>query len=521
MEDNIPTSEQFNELLGNFARVVPDVVAVIVSDHDGLVVASTSTIPGSGESVEEQIGAISTIINPILVRLRDEFSFKTFGTASFDTEEFRLIFVDTGKDVTISIVLDQVASVDATFPLAYLLAEKTARILEGKRVEVTIPRIGFHPGSDEEQRRLKNNLYQLRLKEGSYKFKFIIIGDASVGKTSLIVRFVENKFTHDYRATIGLNVLTHSYEMMSGEIGITLSIWDIGSQAYFKRVRRTYYTGAHASFIVFDLTNRESFENVREWLRELEDFVGRVPFLLVGNKLDLEGERQVSAEEAITLAEELGASYMETSAKTGANVEDSFTLMAYKLLENALELEERTIKEDLENDLGEILGMGPLRVAIINDNPLWNPFLNFFLEMCSKDSTKPVNTSAGQEFKFERGLTVKKVVIGEGGGLGEKMAFIRDSRAIIFLFSEKNLDKVSDWKRSVVETINSTPPGTIITVGIKTAEAETWLEITEEFDINDELESHPEHSVFFFRLSHEYRLEVLDNLKTLLDALKI
>ena len=88
----------------------------------------------------------------------------------------------------------------------------------------------------------------------SYSFKFVIVGNHEVGKTSLIRQFVERKFSQDYRATIGLNIFAHNFDFQGNEL--LLQLWDIGAQQYFKRFRRIYYNGAEAAFIVFDITNK-------------------------------------------------------------------------------------------------------------------------------------------------------------------------------------------------------------------------------------------------------------------------
>ncbi|MHA1298793.1 MAG: Rab family GTPase [Candidatus Helarchaeota archaeon] len=153
--------------------------------------------------------------------------------------------------------------------------------------------------------------------------KATIIGDGGVGKTSLIIRHVDKKFEQEYKPTLGFDISlkTVSLEGISAE----LLIWDIGGQAIFKEIRESYLEGSHCSFLVFDLTRKETFDNIKNWLVELKRFAGDIPFILIGNKNDLESERKVSKEEIEEKAKLIGATgYFETSAKTGENVDNAF-----------------------------------------------------------------------------------------------------------------------------------------------------------------------------------------------------
>lgn len=324
--------EQFQTLLTNFIDAVPNIFAVIISDMDGLVIANK----GNPEFDEDISGALTVSLQPILDQIREQFAFKkSFGTASFDTEDYSLIFVDTTRNAIVNVVMDLMGSIDKTLPYVYLLAEKVALILEGNaETQTEIPRIGFNLPEDETAEiREKNQFYPKDIKPGRFFFKTLILGDAGVGKTSLMMRFAEDRFQEDYRATIGLNMLVHTMTLLSrGNTSVNFSIWDIGSQKYFQRVRPTYYQGAKCAFLVFDITSRESFENLTTWRDELVAQVGNVPYFIVGNKTDLEGQRAVPESEGQALAREWNTSYLETSAKTGENVTDAFRLMAYHLV---------------------------------------------------------------------------------------------------------------------------------------------------------------------------------------------
>ncbi|MEQ9716024.1 MAG: Rab family GTPase [Candidatus Asgardarchaeia archaeon] len=164
--------------------------------------------------------------------------------------------------------------------------------------------------------------------------KAIIIGDAMVGKTSLINRFVEKTFNPAYIATIGVSV---SLETLSvDETPVNLFIWDIAGQERFHLIRQVYYKGAKVAAVVYDITNPESFKNILKWIDEMKRYSGDIPFIIVGNKIDLENFRKISREEAEELSERLGVPYIETSALTGHNVPNLFyslAKMGYKVEE--------------------------------------------------------------------------------------------------------------------------------------------------------------------------------------------
>ncbi|MBA7586166.1 hypothetical protein ES708_28162 [subsurface metagenome] len=284
----INRNQLFNEILERFA----DVEAIIVSDIEGLVIAGEKR-----KDIDvEIVSVLTTLINPILERIRNDFSFKKFGTAAFDTDEYRLFFVTIDEERILSIIFNSMASVEKVAPYTYFLAEKSAQILNaqaGDSIQLAIPDFDNEAVRHE---KLKASICQSEFIEcGKYAFKFVIVGDHTVGKTSLIRQFVERKFSHDYRATIGLNILAHNFDFQGNEIGVQL--WDIGAQQYFKRFRKIYYTGAEAAFIVFDLTKRESFENIKSWYKEISKLIEEkdIPIVVIGNKSDLIAEQLKSS----------------------------------------------------------------------------------------------------------------------------------------------------------------------------------------------------------------------------------
>ena len=165
------------------------------------------------------------------------------------------------------------------------------------------------------------------------RFKLVLLGDPAVGKTSLINQFVSKKFVEDYRPTLGISITNQIYKMQGFDHKLlNFMIWDLAGQKFFKRVRSAYYQAANAAYITYDITRRETFdESVEFWFNDLRAVIPNIPVVLIGNKLDLAVERQVSTEEGQLLAKKLRCSFMETSAKSGANVKDAFSVVGINL----------------------------------------------------------------------------------------------------------------------------------------------------------------------------------------------
>ncbi|WP_457557204.1 Rab family GTPase [Candidatus Harpocratesius sp.] len=159
----------------------------------------------------------------------------------------------------------------------------------------------------------------------TYKLKILLCGPAAVGKTSLIHRFIKSKFERDYKLTVGVDILTKNVEYAAGKTA-TLSIWDIGGQERFSFIRTTFYKGASGALLVFDLSRSSTFGSIKNWRAEVNQFAGDIPFVLIGNKLDLIPEvgEVIDRDECRDYAEDEGSIYIETSAKDGTNVDEAF-----------------------------------------------------------------------------------------------------------------------------------------------------------------------------------------------------
>eukprot|EP01122_Echinamoeba_exundans_P013023 TRINITY_DN5617_c0_g1_i1.p1 TRINITY_DN5617_c0_g1~~TRINITY_DN5617_c0_g1_i1.p1 ORF type:complete len:248 (+),score=40.37 TRINITY_DN5617_c0_g1_i1:89-745(+) len=156
-----------------------------------------------------------------------------------------------------------------------------------------------------------------------FLFKFIVIGDAAVGKSCILHRFIEAKFRTDSSHTIGVEFGSRVIEV--GGKHVKLQIWDTAGQERFRSVTRSYYRGAAGCILVYDITSRDSYNHVPTWLADARALAtSEIVIILVGNKSDLQAEREVTFLEASRFAQENDLLFLETSAKNGDNVEDVF-----------------------------------------------------------------------------------------------------------------------------------------------------------------------------------------------------
>ena len=166
-----------------------------------------------------------------------------------------------------------------------------------------------------------------------YTLKVCLLGDAAVGKTSLVYRFIENRFSKDFKTTLGVNLLKKAVEM--DDKNISVQIWDLGGQDAYKNLRKLYLEGAQGALLVFDVTSQSSFDNLGDWLTSLYDVRGeKIPLILIGNKIDLEQNRVVKEEKVKEFAKGKNMEYLFTSAKTGQEVENAFRQLIKKIVDS-------------------------------------------------------------------------------------------------------------------------------------------------------------------------------------------
>ena len=160
-----------------------------------------------------------------------------------------------------------------------------------------------------------------------YLFKYIIIGDSAVGKSNLLLQYAHNKFNDDYQATIGVEFGAKNITVNNKIYRI--QIWDTAGQENFRSITRAYYKNSVCAMVVYDITNKDTFNNVQTWIEDCKNQSPKTIFMvLVGNKNDLEDKRQVKYEDGMELANKNGMMFYETSAKSGFNVEEIFNSSA-------------------------------------------------------------------------------------------------------------------------------------------------------------------------------------------------
>eukprot|EP01103_Thecamoeba_quadrilineata_P006677 TRINITY_DN16404_c0_g1_i1.p1 TRINITY_DN16404_c0_g1~~TRINITY_DN16404_c0_g1_i1.p1 ORF type:complete len:206 (-),score=24.60 TRINITY_DN16404_c0_g1_i1:177-794(-) len=164
----------------------------------------------------------------------------------------------------------------------------------------------------------------------NYQFKLVLLGESAVGKSSLVLRFVKGNFQDYQESTIGAAFLTQT--VCLNDVTVKFEIWDTAGQERYHSLAPMYYRGAQAAIVVYDITVADSFDRAKVWVKELQrQGSPKMVIAIAGNKVDLDSRRKVPAEEGQSYADEVGAIFMETSAKAPINVNELFVSIAQKL----------------------------------------------------------------------------------------------------------------------------------------------------------------------------------------------
>ncbi|NVM29058.1 MAG: GTP-binding protein [Candidatus Helarchaeota archaeon] len=166
----------------------------------------------------------------------------------------------------------------------------------------------------------------------TFRFKIIVCGDPSVGKTSTVLRFTDNAFKKTYIPTMGVNVSEKRIQLENARVEFI--IWDIAGQSKFQMMRKHFYQGAEGKLLIFDLTRPKTFNDINKWYQDINSHLkGEFRGFLLGNKSDLVDQRKVTKEEISKLAKELNIDYIETSALSGENINNAFHKLGHFLVE--------------------------------------------------------------------------------------------------------------------------------------------------------------------------------------------
>ena len=201
------------------------------------------------------------------------------------------------------------------------------------------PVVAVVPGSSysyithsQNQLDFNKDAFKSKANEYDFLFKILLIGNSGVGKSALIMRFADDIFHTSFASTIGVDFKLRTVEIDGQKI--KLQIWDTAGQERFRTVTNAYFRGSHGIILVYDITKSSSFESLDAWIQELNKSAPVNSLrLIVGNKCDLEDQREVSREQAMEYSKKNGIHYMETSAKESTNVNDAFLYIAHEIKE--------------------------------------------------------------------------------------------------------------------------------------------------------------------------------------------
>ncbi|MFW9952685.1 MAG: GTP-binding protein, partial [Candidatus Thorarchaeota archaeon] len=321
--DNIPLVERnLKKLLKNYMNNVEGVIAAVICDREGFIITSESKREDEDDLV---LGGIAVAVDSFIDRIKREFENVTtfFNVTTIGDKKFA--YCSAGKDSILTTISNLTTSESELRVYSEHIAAKIELLLEGnEKVSLEIPYII----------KLLAKTKEGKIPTGSFSTKLILIGDYSVGKTSLILRFVQNLFKEDYQSTVGVDISQKKIDLAE-DTQMKFVIWDIGGQiTQMAPYRKRFYEGANSAFIVIDRTRLESLNNVNMWYEEImKHSIKDINIILIGNKSDLLDEIIVSEEDIKKIADKYNFTYILTSAKTGENVNDAFLFCAYNFLE--------------------------------------------------------------------------------------------------------------------------------------------------------------------------------------------
>jgi len=179
--------------------------------------------------------------------------------------------------------------------------------------------------------------------EYDYLFKLIIVGDTNVGKTNIMSKYIKDQFNITSKSTIGVEFGTKILEIDNKKV--KAQILDTAGQERYKSITSAYYKGAKGAFIVYDITNKSTFESVDKWIKDLNSYGDKnLTMLLIGNKSDLEDKRIINKEEGEEKAKSFELGFIETSAYNGDNIDQAFDIMLKEVLKRYI------VENDVNND---------------------------------------------------------------------------------------------------------------------------------------------------------------------------
>jgi small GTP-binding protein len=302
-------SERLEELLSNFLDAIPDLLATIVIDLDGFIFAKNSI----KDFDNDLIGVITANLDQTLNRIK-KYTDTKIGSGSFDTDEFRFFYIELGSttDALLLLIGKPYSKLEDYIPFSHIIAQKVSMLLNNEETSIQVP--------------LLHKTGELKLNQNSKTITFI--GSEKVGKTSLIKKFERDLYEKKYIPTIGISIIEKEVHYPDGE-SVILNFFDLGGIKSFAKVRRHFYKYTDILIIVFDYSRIESFTEVEEWINESSMFLNsnEIPYILVGNKIDLLDNQNNIREEALRLSKDRDFLFFETSCITGDGIVKLFNFL--------------------------------------------------------------------------------------------------------------------------------------------------------------------------------------------------
>ena len=185
-------------------------------------------------------------------------------------------------------------------------------------------------------------------------FKVVLVGDSSVGKTNIMSKYLKNEFHEDSKATVGVEFGSKQFTVDGHQV--KAQIWDTAGQERCKAITNAYYKGAKGAFVVYDITRKGSFESIDKWVNDLTGTADKkITIVIIGNKCDLEDQRQITKEQGEEKASKLEAAFLETSAFSGENLDKAFEMMMNQVYKKCHE--EMMAENDIEMEGGQDINL--------------------------------------------------------------------------------------------------------------------------------------------------------------------
>eukprot|EP01091_Cochliopodium_minus_P005992 TRINITY_DN1587_c0_g1_i4.p1 TRINITY_DN1587_c0_g1~~TRINITY_DN1587_c0_g1_i4.p1 ORF type:complete len:214 (+),score=52.51 TRINITY_DN1587_c0_g1_i4:20-661(+) len=187
-------------------------------------------------------------------------------------------------------------------------------------------------------------------------YKIVILGDSGVGKTSILSKYSRDEFNMDTKSTVGVEIATRN--ILVDNVSITAQIWDTAGQERYRAITKVYYRGVRGALLVYDITQKSSFESIENWLKDLKEGNNtpqeELVIMIIGNKSDLNSAREVTTSEAKKFAENKGLFFFETSASDSSNVQEAFQKIVSEIylqsIQSKNKLKNKKKEEIVDND---------------------------------------------------------------------------------------------------------------------------------------------------------------------------